>query len=91
MSKTKFMIFGNRKSINQAQLQIEGVNIERVYEMKFLGVIIDDKICWNSHIKCIQPKLSRSISVLAKAKHILDYKSLHILYCSMVLPYLNLI
>jgi len=33
-SKTKFMIFGNCKSNNQVQLQIEGVKIERVAYMK---------------------------------------------------------
>ncbi len=33
--------------------------------------------------------MSRSISVLYKAKHSLDYKSLHILYCALILPYLN--
>lgn len=71
------MTCGNCKSINQVQLQIKGIYIERVYEMKLLGVIIDDKICWKSHIKHIQTKLSRSISVLAKAKHILDYREKH--------------
>lgn len=88
LSKTKFMIFDNSKSRQSFQLKIENVEIERVYEMKFLGVIIDDKICLKSHIKYIQTKLSRSISILAKAKHILDCRSLYILYCSLVLPYL---
>lgn len=88
LRKTKFMIFDNSKSRQSFQLKIENVEIERVYEMKFLGVIIDDKICLKSHIKYIQTKLSRSISILAKAKHILDCRSLYILYCSLVLPYL---
>lgn len=41
----------------------------------------------NSHIKQIQIKLSRSISVLAKAKHFFNSKSL--LIYSLFLPYLN--
>ena len=89
LSKTKFMLFGNCNKNTQVQLQIDGVDIERVYENKFLGVTIEDKINWKSHIKHAQSKLSRSISVLSKAKHILDHKSLHILYCSMILPYLQ--
>lgn len=89
LSKTKIMLFGKYKTNTQIQVQINGVHIERVFENKFLGVIIDDKICWKPHIKHVQSKLSRSISVLAKAKHILDQKSLHILYCSLVLPYLD--
>ena len=89
LNKTKIMLFGNCKIHNQIQVQIDGVNIERVNENKFLGVIIDDKICWKPHIKHIKSKLSRSISVLVKAKHVLDHKSLYILYNSLILPYLE--
>ena len=33
-------------------------------------------------------KIARSIAVINKAKQILDYRSLHTLYCALVLPYL---
>jgi len=36
--KTKYMIFGNRKK-NENVIVIEGTDIERVNEIKFLGVI----------------------------------------------------
>ena len=52
------MIFGNCKKSENIEVKIEGVNLERVYENKFLGVIIDDKICWKPHIKHIQTKIS---------------------------------
>lgn len=86
LNKTKIMLFGNHRINEQVQIQIDGVQIERVHENKFLGVIIDEKISWKPHIIHIQTKLSRSISVLNKAKQVLDHKSLHILYCSIVLP-----
>jgi len=35
-------------------------------------------------INCIQSKLSRSIAVLNKAKQVLDQKSRHMLYWSLV-------
>ena len=89
LAKTKLMLFSNHKIDNQVNIQLDGVEIERVSENKFLGVIIDDKISWKSHIKYIHNKLSRSVSVLNKAKHLLNYKSLRMLYCSLVLPYLN--
>ena len=80
LSKTKFMLFGNCNENTQVQLQVDGVDVERVYENKFLGVTIDDKINWKSHIKHVQSKLSRGISVLSKAKHILDHKSHPLLF-----------
>ena len=50
---------------------------------------IDHKICWKPHIQHVQAKVSRSISVLSKAKYLLNSKALHIVYCSLILPYLN--
>ncbi len=84
------MLFGNCKRSTHVQMQVDdGEDIERVDENKFLGVIIADKINCKSHRKHVQNKLSRSVSVLSKTKHILDHRSLHILYCSLVWPYLH--
>jgi len=83
LSKTTFMVFGNGKSNHQAQ--IEGVNIKRVHENKFLGVIIaSHKIHQN---QTVQKYCSPSKSY----KHILELKSLRILYTvhCLFLPYLN--
>ena len=41
------------------------------------------------NLKHIKYKQSHSISVLAKTKHVLDLQSLHILYNSLILPYLD--
>ena len=88
LNKSKFIIFSNCNPNSQARIQLEGIDIERVHEIKFLGVIIDEKITWK-HVKYISTKISRSISVIAKVKYMLNSASLHILYCSMILPYLN--
>lgn len=58
-----------------------------VSQIKFLGVIIDNKLTWKSHIKYVQSKVSKCIAIINKAKYILNYKSLHMLYCSLVLPH----
>ena len=87
LNKTKFMLLGSKKANTQVQIKIENVDIERVYENKFLGVILDHKICWKPHIKHVQSKLARSIAVLGKSRHLLNHKALSILYCSLILPY----
>lgn len=35
---------------NQARKRSERINIEKVGEIKFLGVVLDDKSCWTSQI-----------------------------------------
>ena len=44
LSKTKFIIFGNRPTNTEKKLMINGIELERVSEIKFLGVLIDNKL-----------------------------------------------
>ncbi len=44
LRKTKFIIFSNRQSNNKVKLMINNEEIERMYENKFVGVIIDHKL-----------------------------------------------
>ena len=68
---------------------IDTVKIERVYENKFLGVVIDHKLSWNAHIMQLKTKISRAIAILHKTKDILSTNSLYILYHSLIIPYIT--
>lgn len=81
------MLFGNGRKMTQTKVQIDGVDIERVTETKFLGVIIDENLNWKPHIKHLQSKVSKTIAELNKAKQVKDNNSLHILSSSLVSPY----
>uniref|UniRef100_A0A669CB82 Reverse transcriptase domain-containing protein n=1 Tax=Oreochromis niloticus TaxID=8128 RepID=A0A669CB82_ORENI len=89
LDKTKFMFFGNQKKNIKIEICVDNVYLETVNEIKFLGVIIDHKLCWKPHITYVRGKLARGIAVLGKAKHMLDQKALHILYCALLLPYMS--
>ena len=54
LSKTRIMIFGNCSSNTQPQIQLDGVSIDKVNEIKVLGVTIDEQISWKSHIKHVK-------------------------------------
>jgi len=49
LEKTKFMVFANRKINKSVALSIDGVDIETVFEFRFLGAIMDDKLTWKPH------------------------------------------
>ena len=89
VSKTKFIIFGNRPITKGAKIMINNVEIERVFETKFLGVTIDNKLNWKTHINNIRTKISKTIAVMYRMKPMLNQKSLYMLYCSLVLPYMS--
>ena len=89
------MIFSTAQNTELPQpLVISGIPIERVYESKFLGVIIDDSLNWTRHVKTVQSKMARYIGILYKIKKYLPlqarlqiYHSLiqsHVNYCSLV-------
>lgn len=44
LNKTKYIIFRYRKNLNQTQIMIDNIEIQRVNT--FLGVIIDHKLSW---------------------------------------------
>ena len=50
LNTTKCMLFGKSYIDEQVQTMIYNVNVERVYENKFLDLILIHKICWKPRI-----------------------------------------
>ena len=90
IDKTNYIIFNRcRKPTAHPTIYIEGMTIKRVLSIKFLGVIIDDKLSWREHVDYIRGKISRSIGVLYRARPLLSQQSLIKLYYAFIYPYLN--
>ena len=89
VSKTNFMIFSNAKKVEELQVKINNTAITRVNATKFLGVFIDEKLNWKEHIKFVKAKLSKSMFMLNRAKHVLQYDAMLMLYNCIVLPHLT--
>ena len=88
IAKTNFMIFSNHKSIEHS-FSIDGVNLQKVDSLTFLGVCIDRQITWKDHITYISNKLSKSIAIIYRASHVLDTKALYCLYNAIFKPHIN--
>ena len=48
--------------------------------MKFLGVILDSKLTWSSHIQRIRNKIAKSVGIICQAKKVLQKETLVTLY-----------
>jgi len=81
-------MFSNYKENPELLININGITIEKVTEIKFLGIPIDNKLSWKPLIGHIQRKISKNIAIINKAKYVLNYKALYILYSCLILPYL---
>ena len=91
ISKTNFMIFGSKHiPINSLNLlSIDDNVIERVSTVKFLGVVIDDKLSWGPHIKLVAVKLSKGLGILYRVRYCVPASVLRIIYDSLIYPYLT--
>ena len=54
-----------------------------------MGVILDNKMTWSSHITYISNKISKGIGILVRARQMLYRKTLVTLYNSLIKPYLT--
>ena len=73
VNKTKFLLFHPKLSNEDTKIDIS-INqskIERVHDIKFLGVHLDDKLNWKQHINEKAKQISKTTGVLNKIKHTL--------------------
>ena len=89
VDKTNYILFGNRKNIDNVCISMNNSILTRVRATKFLGVIIDEKLTWKYHISLVRSKLTKTVGILYRVIHLLNRSALFILYCSMFLPYLT--
>lgn len=90
VSKTKCMIIAN-KAVNDHwnDVNISGEVVERVTEIKYLGVLIDDKLSFKQHIDHIVKKIAKKFGVLCRLSKELSQWSLIFLYKALISPHFD--
>ena len=77
------------KHITLPILKISNTHIVKVNEFNFLGLTLDTKLDWKRHSNNTSNKISRTIGVLNKLKHVLPQHIKTIIYNTLILPHLN--
>ena len=77
-----------QKKIIQPNIQINGSNIEFVENFMFLGITINNKFIWNSHINKVTNKISKTVGILNKLRSFLPSGVLQTIYNTLILPHL---
>ena len=90
LKKTHYMIFSRQKSGHDLNLVIAGTPIQRKSEARFLGVIVDEKLNWTTHIKTIKSKMStRYIGIMYRIKSFLPKQARLQIFHSLVQSHIN--
>ena len=86
VSKSNFLIINphQRKIDKPIALQIDNEKLEQKDYAKYLGVLVDKRLSWKQHIKQLNIKISKSIGLLYKTRHLVPLETLCTLYNSFI-------
>ena len=88
-TKTKVMLLGTHRrlaKVNDFCVSANSATIGRVYQFKYLGLVLDTTLSWNDHIDHISSKISYRLGMLRKARNVIPRDACITLYNAMILP-----
>ena len=78
-SKTSYMLISNKCIKPQSfKINLNNVDIKRVEYVKYLGVLLDNKLNWKAHVSGLCNKLSRVSGVFYKLRHYVPLNTLRL-------------
>jgi Reverse transcriptase (RNA-dependent DNA polymerase) len=92
--KTKLMVLGTRAKCNQFDSEVHVIKIndtvvQRVDEMKYLGVIVDPQLTFSNHINFLCKKLGKKIGFFRRISSDLTPWSRMIVYNTIISPHFS--
>ena len=90
IKKTEVLLFvpPSKKPNFKYKLKLDGVKLRAIDSVKYLGLQLDDKLKWNSHISQLKLKLSRAIGILSKLRNKVPLNILKMVYHSIFNSYI---
>lgn len=88
-TKTKFMVITHKVIDSMDPIKINGIAIERVSEMKYLGCIIDDWLNFDDNCDHICKKMGKKISFFGRIAKKLDKVTRILIYNTIIAPHIN--
>ena len=90
VKKSNFLHFHHGKSKKQSTLiKINNISVEEKQFTKYLGVFIDNKLSWKTHIQYIAKKLAKSIGLITKVRGYVNESCLLKLYHSFIQSHID--
>ena len=89
--KTNFVLFHCKrlKPYKSLNLKIDGVNIQEVSTVKYLGVTFDSNLTWKNHVNELCLKPSKTVGIFSKLRYYVNVDILIMLYYSLIYPFLT--
>ena len=66
---------------------VDGQEVNRGKLVKYLGLMVNDKLVWDQHINYISSKIICGVGILKRIRHFIQRDSLLLLYHTLIEPY----
>ena len=83
------VIFIKKKKQYHPPLVFNNNNVSETYSQKHLGVVLDNRLSFEDHLKIILNKLNKTTGLLRKLHNIIPRSALLTIYKSFIRPHLN--
>ena len=91
--KTKSMTIATRQKHQLSSLPLDlvlnGAKIDQVSEHRLLGITIDNKLRWDSHINNVCKTVSRRVFLLSKLRYIVDIDERKLFFNAHIKPHID--
>ena len=91
--KTDFMIIGSTQNVlkfgNLIAIRINHQLIKRVAHVKYLGIIVDNRLTWKEHVDYISKKIIRNFGAIKRSRQCITVDSTIVLYRTLIEPYIR--
>ncbi len=91
MKKTVSMCFSIKKTSQSENLRVamQGEEIEKVNEFKFLGVVLDSKLKFGKHVKKISKTIKSNLDCFKLIRHQISYKAAQLYMHGMIFSHMS--
>ena len=86
IDKCKYIIINDKNGTRGKRISINDITLERVEKIKYLGVLLDERVKFEMHAKYIMNKISKQTHLLSKLGKNLSFYTKLLLYKSMIAP-----
>ena len=88
-SKSEFMITTKKQFKHKFEVVIDDNKIKQKSFVKYLGILIDDKLNWKHQVKQICSNIARGSWALYHIRNYVDKQTMKMVYCSLVYSHLQ--
>ena len=92
LTKTQYIVFSKSTNniLNQNfKIALNNNELQKVTNVKFLGVHLQSNLQWNIHINEVAKQISKTIGIISRIKHTVPKSVLVMLYKTLIEPYLT--